>query len=157
MQLSTYDPFGLMDEMMDDMNKRLAQVVNRGDVAAMPIADVFEENNRWVIHVHIAGLTEDEIAITTESGHLVVTGSRSSSDQEKSKRSYIHRESSQRLVRTFSLPKNADTAHVEAHLSDGILKIVIPFQKKRPAQKIKVKSAKKPTGNPKKKLQFKKK
>lgn len=134
-----YDPFRDLEDMASDMRKSMLQTFSKnGNNVALPIADVFEEDGKYVIHMHVVGLTEDEISIEVENGNLVVRGERVESEEDKKKRSYVLRESSTNVYRSFSLPKHADTEHINAHLSDGVLRIEIPMQEEKKPRKISV-------------------
>ncbi|HEX6461959.1 MAG TPA: Hsp20/alpha crystallin family protein [Candidatus Saccharimonadales bacterium] len=134
-----YDPFRDLEDMASEMRKSMLQTFSKnGSNIAMPVADVFEENGVYVIHLHIVGLTEDELTIEVENGNLVVRGERVESEEDKKKRSYVLRESSTNIYRSFALPKHADAEHISAHLSDGVLRIEVPMQEEKKPRKINV-------------------
>lgn len=134
-----YDPFRDLEDMASDMRKSMLQTFSKsGNGVAMPVADVFEEHGKYIIHLHVVGLTEDEIEIEAENGNLIVRGQRQQSEEEKQRRSYVLRESSTSIYRSFALPKHADTESINAHLSDGVLRIEIPMHEEKKPRKISV-------------------
>ncbi len=134
-----YDPFRDLEDMASDMRKSMLQTFSSsGNNVAMPIADVFEEDGKYIIHLHVVGLTEDEINIEVENGNLVIRGERVESEEDKKKRSYVLRESSTSVYRSFSLPKHANLENMSAHLSDGVLRVEVPLQEEKKPRKISV-------------------
>lgn len=147
MRLVRWDPFREMEHMTQHMNRVIDDAFDNaasGQMMAVPLADVFEEDDKLIIHMHIAGLTEDEIDIHVENGVLTVRGERTTNDEEKEKRSYMLRESSTQVMRRMALPKNVDSEKIEAHLNDGILRLELPKKPEAKPKKISVK-AKRPT------------
>lgn len=138
---SSYDPFRELEDMASEMRKQMLRTYSaRGGGVALPVADVFEENGTYVIHLHVVGLTIEELDIEVEHSNLVIRGERKadSKDDASSKRRYILKESSTSIYRSFILPKHADTEHIAAHLSDGILRIEIPTIPEKKPRKISV-------------------
>lgn len=134
-----YDPFKELEDMASEMRKSMLQTFSKnGSSVAMPLADVFEEDGKYVIHLHVVGLTIDELDIEAEHGTLVVKGERKRRDEEKQKRNYVLRESSASVYRSFALPKHADIDGISAHLSDGVLRIEIPERVEKKPRKVTV-------------------
>jgi HSP20 family protein len=144
--LVRWDPFKELEDMASAMQRSLDQTYPRssGSHLALPLMDVFEENNKLVAHMHVGGLTEDELDISVDNGVLIVKGERVVSDEEKKRRNYVLRESSTVVYRRMALPKRADASKVEAHLSDGILRIEIPIKPEAKPKKISVKARRGP-------------
>ena len=143
--LTRWDPFRELDEMAAQMHRAMNSAMTgaaESKTMAVPLSDVFEEDGKLIVHMHIAGLTEDELEIDVEGGVLTVKGERVVSDKEKEARSYIMRESSTSVFRRMVLPKRADAAKVAAHLHDGILRIEIPLKPEAKPKKITVKAKK---------------
>ena len=123
-----YDPFKELEDMASEVRKNMLQTFSQGaSTIAMPIADVFEEDGKFVVHLHVVGLTQEEIEIEADHDYLVVKGHRDQNEEEKEKRKYVLKESSNTVYRRFALPKHADTQNIQAHLSDGVLRIEIPL------------------------------
>ena len=132
-----YDPFKELEDMASEMRKSMLQTFSKGSASvAMPLADVFEEDGKFVVHLHVVGLTQDEIEIEADHDYLVIKGHRETSDDEKNKRNYMLRESSASIYRRFALPKHADTQNVSAKLSDGVLRIEIPLHEQHKPRKV---------------------
>jgi HSP20 family protein len=132
--VALWDPFHEMDKVVKEMSNW-----GSSTAIAVPVTDVFVEDSKMIVHAHIAGLTEDEVDVSTDNGTLVIKGERSESSEQKGKRSYMMRESSVSVMRRIGLPKDADTDHITAHLNDGILRIEVPITEKPQPKKITIK------------------
>jgi HSP20 family protein len=140
-----WDPFKELEDITNHMQQNMDTVFNQATSSALavPLVDVFEEDDQLVLHMHIGGLTEDEIDINVENYVLTVTGEREAKEEETNNRSYILRESSNKIFRRMALPKRADTNKIAAHLADGILRIEIPIKPEAKPKKISIKANKK--------------
>jgi HSP20 family protein len=140
-----WDPFKEMGDMVKQMNSTFNQLysTSSGHHTAVPLADVFEEDGKVVVHMHIAGLTEKELDISADGNVLTVKGERVVKDEEKHKRKYMVRESSATIYRRMVLPKNVEVDKIAAHLSDGVLRLELPLKPEAAPKKIAI-QAKKP-------------
>lgn len=134
-----YDPFKDLEDMASEVRKNMLQTFSQGASAiAMPLADVFEEDGKFVVHIHVVGLTQEEIEIEADHDYLVVKGHREVKQEDKDKRKYVLKESSNSIYRRFALPKHADTQNISAHLSDGVLRIEIPLHNEHKPRRVAV-------------------
>jgi len=143
--LVRWDPFKELEDMANVMQRSMNQAFSGAadsSLMAVPLADVFEEDNKLIVHLHVVGLTEDEFDISVENNVLTIKGERTVSEDEKKKRNYVFRESSTSIYRRMALPKRADTDKVQAHLSDGVLRLEIPLKPEAKPKKIAVKAKK---------------
>lgn len=134
-----YDPFRELEDMASDMRKSMLQTFNQhGGGVSMPLADVFEEDGKYVINLHANGFAEKDLDVELDHGTLVVKGERHESNEEKGKRNYVLKESSAKVYRSFALPRHADTDKIAAHLEDGVLRLEIPLEQAKKPRKINV-------------------
>jgi HSP20 family protein len=131
-----------MDEMVRQMHTTMNDMFegSASGQMAIPISDVFEEGGKLIVHMHIAGLTEDELDINVENNILTVKGERTVSEEDNKKRTYLMRESSLQVYRRMALPKSVDSEKIEAHLEDGVLRLEIPKKAEAESKKIAVKA-----------------
>lgn len=135
-----YDPFRDLENMASDMRKSMLHTFSQnGGGVGMPLADVYEEEGKYVVNLHVNGLKEDELDVELEHGTLVVKGEHKDSHEQKSKRNYVLRESSASIYRSFALPRHADTEKIAAHLEDGVLRLEIPLEQAKKPRKVSVK------------------
>jgi HSP20 family protein len=108
---------------------------------SLPTTDVYtEEDNRLVVEAHIPHFDEKDISVTADKGILEIQAEKHEKEEDKKKK-YVVRESSSSFYRRIKLPEQADEDKIEAHIENGVLRVVVPF-KELPAPKKIVISAK---------------
>ncbi len=151
MQLTHYQPWSLLnrfqngqarsnlfDQLLNEMAEPEASTLKTGQW--LPAVDIKEEENRYLIHADIPGVDPKDIEITADSGVLTIKGERSVEKEDKQE-GYTRRERSYgSFYRSFTLPDNADTDHIEAKGKDGVLEIALPKAKAKLAKRSTVKS-----------------
>jgi HSP20 family protein len=95
-----------------------------------PTTDVYTvDDNHMIIEAYLPHFSEDDVNINIENGMLEIQAEKSETLEDSDKKKYVVRESSSSFYRRIRLPDQADTAHIEARMDDGILKITVPFKK----------------------------
>jgi HSP20 family protein len=95
-----------------------------------PAVDIREEDERFVIHADIPGVTPDDIEISMEQGVLTIKGERKhESEEEKEGYHRIEREHGT-FMRRFALPENVDADNISATSKDGVVELVLPKAEK---------------------------
>ena len=132
------------------IEKDLGQFMNRlreqlEDVSVVntewvPLVDVKEEKDHFVIRADIPGVDPKHIEVTMENGVLSIRGERTSESVEE-------REKYQRMERItgvfhrrFALPDTANPDGIQARGRDGVLEITIPKHEKLRPRRIAVES-----------------
>lgn len=108
----------------------------------IPTTDVFMKDNELVVEAHLPNFEQEDINIEVENDNLIISAERHEKEEDKSKK-YVVRESSSSFYRRIALPKRADTNKIDAHLEDGILKLLIPVEPLPKPRKIAISSKKK--------------
>lgn len=113
----------------------------------LPTTDVYtEDDKQLVVEAHLPHFSQDDVNISVNDGVLEVQAEKHEKEEDKDKnKRYVVRESSSSFYRRIRLPDVADEDAIEAHMDNGVLKVVVPF-KELPAPKkiaIKAKSGKK--------------
>lgn len=134
-----------------------------------PRVDVREEQERYVLEADMPGLSQDEIEVKVENNVLTFSSidpesrredsarneaaeeqrdesaeGRSTSRSEKSdgRGQYLLKERIRpSYSRSFSLPKDADPAQIEAHYSGGVLTLTIKKAEEAKPRNIKINAA----------------
>jgi HSP20 family protein len=100
------------------------------DSKKQPTTDVYTvDDNHMIIEAYLPHFSEDDVNINIENGMLEIQAEQSERLEDNDKKKYVVRESSSSFYRRVRLPDQADTAHIEARMDDGILKITVPFKK----------------------------
>jgi HSP20 family protein len=122
--LTPYDPFAqlraLQQQFFGDDWHAPFKAVN------IPTTDVYTKDNQLVVEAHLPNFGRDNVDIQVDNGALVIQAQRHEKDEDKTKK-YVVRESSSSFYRRIQLPERADTQHIEAHLDEGVLRVVVPM------------------------------
>lgn len=141
-KLVRFDPFAEMDALQrhffNDDNWMPRQMRSVG----FPTTDVYMEDDKLIVEAHLPKFDEKDVNISIEHGNLVIQAERHEKEEDKKKK-YVVRESSSSFYRSVQLPERADTDAIEAHLDDGVLKVIVPVTPAPEPKKITVKSHKK--------------
>lgn len=142
MNLMRFNPFSDLDAlrkqfMGDDFLTSL-----RG--ASLPTTDVYtQEDKQLVVEAHLPNFDESDINVDIEGGALVVQAEKHEKEEDKKKK-YMVRESSISFYRRIPLPDEADQNEIDAHFTDGVLKIVVPFKDVPAPKRIMVRTGNQP-------------
>jgi HSP20 family protein len=148
MALMPYDPFRMLDQLRDEMNKVFESRLARGgnDVSNVvtsewvPAVDIREEVNRFVILADIPGVDSKDLEITMENGVLTIKGERGQATEEE-REGYTRMERVRgTFYRRFTLPDTAESERISAKTKNGVLELVIPKHERVQPRKISVES-----------------
>ena len=127
------DPLRELLKVQKRMNQLCESAMARTDFEAqagfdtwMPIADVYETPEAWVLCVELPGLEQDGIDVRLDGDELIVEGER---DMERSAEGeQFHRVESSygKFSRRFPLPSIVERGRVQASYRDGLLLVKLP-------------------------------
>jgi HSP20 family protein len=118
----------------EDIYDRMGQLMNlafgltpleRDGGPWIPLADVSETDDAYVVEIDAPGVRKDQIDIQLQDRELVITGEIPESEQEEGRRHHRSRRTGQFEFRT-SLPGDVNADGVNAQLSNGVLKVTVP-------------------------------
>jgi HSP20 family protein len=118
-------PFGNFFD--DDFFAPLAAV--DGDAAFK--MNVEDQDDKYVVSAHLAGVKKDEIDVELNEGRLSISVDKKESDEEKGK-NYLHKETSEWQATRGVYLKDAADAGITAKLEDGVLTVSVPKQVQKP-------------------------
>ncbi len=135
MTLLRYQPWGLHQDLWNEVNKAFDRATNSDATSAAtadwaPAVDIEEHADKFVLYADVPGVDPASIELTLEKGVLTVSGTREKRVEQKEVQSRREERVSGRFFRRFSLPDTVDTDSVKASGKHGVLEIVIS---KRPA------------------------
>ncbi len=144
MALTRYEPVDLWTRMqhLNDL-WRAAPELETSNVATshwMPLVDIKEEAERFLIKADIPGVKPEAIEVTMEDGALTIRGERDEEKREKKDGYHRVERSYGAFYRRFAMPDTADADHIKAVSKDGVLEIEIPKRAVAKARKIDVKA-----------------
>ena len=130
----------------EDIYDRMTQLMNLAfgvapvDVtegAWIPLADVSETDDAYVVEVDLPGANRDQIDIQVQDRELVITGEIPESEQE-GRRHRRSRRTGRFEFHTY-LPGDVNADSVNAQLSDGVLTVAVPKSEKAKQRHIEIK------------------
>ena len=107
----------------------------------IPTTDVYTKDDKLTVEAHLPNFEQSDINVEMEEGALVISAERHEKDEDKDKK-YVVRESSSSFYRRITLPKRADIEKIDAHLEDGVLKVMVPLTPLPEPKKIAISSKK---------------
>jgi len=140
--LSVWQPFRDLTSLTEQLDKTFRTFLPVTDSleqslltasAVIPRADIYEEDDRVMIELDVAGMSEDDLNISLEGNDLSVSGERKPSIHgrcQRRERSYGS------FTRTFTLPTTVDLASIQARCEHGVLHIVMAKKVEARARKI---------------------
>ncbi|HEY5622379.1 MAG TPA: Hsp20/alpha crystallin family protein [Gammaproteobacteria bacterium] len=146
MNVIRYNPWSLLDRLSRDADSVFGRlpVSAEGDEPYavndwLPAIDIREEDDRYLLHADVPGVSAEDINVTLDNGVLTLTGQRET--QSESDRDGLRRAErvSGRFFRRFSLPDTADSTAVSADYRNGVLEVSIPKQPATQPRRIEVK------------------
>ena len=110
---------------LDSMERRMRRIFEEIGFAPglPPAADVYETDDEFVVELEVPGYEEKELSIEVFDHTLAVKGSREKTKEEKTKEFTLHERLEREFERRFVLPREADTEHVKALFSNGVLEV----------------------------------
>ena len=138
------DPWRTFGRLQSEMNRLFDRHLDRDDDATpaaadwRPAVDVREEEDRYVIHVDVPGVSPEDVEITAENGTLRLRGERRSEVTEAREQYQRVERLFGRFQRQFTLPEAANTDAIEATCKNGVLEVVIPKQERVQPRRIPV-------------------
>ncbi len=101
-----------------------------------PAFEIKETKDSFVFKADVPGVKEQDLEVNTAGNRLTVSGKRESEKEEKDDNYYAFERSYGSFTRIFTLPEQADTAHIQAELKNGELMIAIPKKAAAVAKRI---------------------
>jgi HSP20 family protein len=131
----------------EDIYDRMGQLMNLAfglapvDVAEgpwIPLADLSETDDAYVVEVDLPGVNRDQIDIQLQDRELVITGEIPESEQKGRRRHRRSRRTGRFEFRTY-LPGDVNADAVNAQLSNGVLTVTIPKSQAAKPHQIEIK------------------
>lgn len=104
----------------------------------MPLVDIREEQDRFVLHADIPGVDPRDIEVQMDKGMLTIKGERRAERTVQNERYSRVERLHGSFHRRFALPDSADPEGITASGSNGVLEIVIPKRPESTPRRIQV-------------------
>ena len=115
----------LLNEVLRDAQPTTPQP----STAFVPAADIFETAAGYELHLALPGVAKDAVKIDFQEGQLVVSGVRPAPATEGENAPQLRRVETRfgEFSRTFRLPETVNVKAISAELTDGLLRVTLPF------------------------------
>ncbi|AEV98621.1 heat-shock protein Hsp20 [Niastella koreensis] len=95
--------------------------------SGFPAVNISEDEKEFNVDLAVPGFKKDDIKIKINDDILTISAENKTESEEEKNKEYTRREYSySAFTRSFRLPDNIDSGHIDAHFEDGILKIKLP-------------------------------
>ena len=145
MLTTTYQPWGLMNQFRQDMDKFFVHYGRQSEdqsaiatSAWVPPVDIKEETQQFVIQADIPGVDPKDIELSMENSVLTIKGERHAESQDEGQNYKRVERTYGSFYRRFSLPDTADSDKIMASGKNGELQIIIPKREVAKPRKISV-------------------
>ena len=101
-----------------------------------PAFNVVEKQDGYYISADLPGVREEDMDVTVQDNHLIVSGSRRSEERKEGENYFVYERRSGNFSRAFALPENADGESVEAELTNGVLDIRVSKRESAKPRKV---------------------
>lgn len=97
-----------------------------------PATDVLESEQGFELHLALPGVAKDAVKIDFQEGQLVISGERKAPEAAENAPKFRRVETGfGSFSRSFRLPDTVDVTAISAELTDGILRVTLPFDSKK--------------------------
>ena len=136
-----YDPLMGLESIQTTMSGLLTELFARRSTADLPWEppiDLFEEGRTLVVLVNLPGFQRDDVHLHAFESLLIVRGR--SSEASLSEVAQLHVGERPRGVfhRAIPLPFAIRSEGITATLRDGVLRVVLPLEGKRPVRSVQI-------------------
>ena len=132
--------FGLHREI-DRLFSEFTQGIGQDGAQLVPKIDICETDKTIEVSAEMPGLERKDVEISIDEDTLTIRGEKKFEEDKKDKNVQHSERSYGVFYRVLQLPPGIDPSSVQATMSNGILKLVIPKPAKAEPKKIEVKEA----------------
>jgi len=124
--VSLYRPMNVVDQLFNSFfDSPLAPILGDSGVNKLPLVDVQETANAYLVEAELPGFDEKQIEVHMEGGKLTIETVKEEKKEEKDNNYLIRERRNVSFTRSFTLPENADTEAVSASFKNGVLSLEI--------------------------------
>ena len=104
-----------------------------------PSVNTREDEKGYYIHADLPGVEKENIHIDLKDNVLTISGERKHKNEITEKDYYKIESFYGKFQRSFTVPDDADSDHIDASSENGVLNILIPKAAPKESKKIKIK------------------
>jgi HSP20 family protein len=138
MAVTRYQPStDLFRPFFDDM---MTPFMRMGSTMRVPDTDVAESEHEIRVVCELPGMQANEVELSLENNVLTISGEKREVRREGGKEDRYHLTERRwgRFSRSFVLPREVDSEHIEANFENGVLTVTIPKSERAKPRRIQV-------------------
>jgi HSP20 family protein len=122
-------PTRAFNSMLSELLRDAQPTTPQPSTSFVPAADIFETAQGFELHLALPGVAKDAVSIDFQDNQLVVAGSRPAPATEGEDAPKVRRVETRfgDFRRTFRLPETVNVKGITAELTDGLLRVTLPF------------------------------
>ncbi|MBC6990826.1 Hsp20/alpha crystallin family protein [Hymenobacter sp. BT491] len=121
-------PSRAFNSVLNELLRDTLPAVNEPDKSFVPQADVLESAQGFELQLAVPGVAKEDVKIDFQEGRLVISGERKASAADENAPKFRRVETAYgTFTRSFRLPETVDVSAINAELTDGILRVSLPF------------------------------
>ena len=125
----TLRPTRAFNTLLNEVLRDAQPTTPQPSTSFVPAADIFETAAGYELHLALPGVAKEAVTLDFQEGQLVVAGTRSAPATEGENAPKLRRVETRfgEFSRTFRLPETVNVKAISAELTDGLLRVVLPF------------------------------
>ncbi|SMB96474.1 heat shock protein Hsp20 [Hymenobacter roseosalivarius DSM 11622] len=132
-------PARAFNTVLNELLRDTLPTVTEPAKSFIPPADVLESEDGFELHLALPGVAKEAVQIDFQEGKLIISGERKALKSPEAKNGELQNAPRVRRLetnygtfsRTFRLPDTIDVTAIEAEMTDGILRVRLPFDGKK--------------------------
>ncbi|MGI4734681.1 MAG: Hsp20/alpha crystallin family protein [Janthinobacterium lividum] len=122
-------PTRAFNSMLNELLRDVQPTSPQPSAKFVPAADIIETAAGYELHLALPGVAKDAVSLDFQEGQLVVSGNRPAPATEGENAPKLRRVETRfgEFSRTFRLPENVNVKAISAELTDGLLRVSLPF------------------------------
>lgn len=122
-------PTRAFNSMLNELLRDAQPATPQPSTKFVPAADIIETAAGYELHLALPGVAKDAVSLDFVEGQLVVSGSRPAPATEGENAPKLRRVETRfgEFSRTFRLPETVNVKAISAELTDGLLRVALPF------------------------------
>ena len=131
--LATRKPVGNLFNLHNEMGKIFGDLfasqeseTSGESTSWMPTVDISETENSFEILAELPGVTESDVHVSVTDNLLTIKGEKEQEKKTDDKNYHRVERRYGSFQRSFTLPRNVETADIKAGYKDGVLTLTIP-------------------------------
>ncbi|QDA60777.1 Hsp20/alpha crystallin family protein [Hymenobacter jejuensis] len=121
-------PSRAFNSVLNELLRDTLPAVNEPGKSFVPQADVLESAQGFELQLAVPGVAKEDVKIDFQEGRLVISGERKAPAADENAPKFRRVETAYgTFTRSFRLPETVDVSAINAELTDGILRVSLPF------------------------------